>query len=113
MTRGAPPSKETVAITTTNPTYSTAVNMQTVGSVLAKVTNTTDQTVTANLQGTTFDDASFAAPVNLTSKEIAAGATDVFVCADPYAYLRVKAVAGGVPASGGMVVVWEFRHGRD
>lgn len=114
MVRGVNTAKETVAVADTDPIYSDAVDLRTIGKVLCKITNNTDQTVTITPQFTTFDDEDFEASVAGNDVEIATTATGHFVSSDPWAYARVKCVAGGAPAQGGTItVVWEFKHGRD
>lgn len=93
MTRGIAPLPETLAVPDTDPVYSTAADLRTVGKALCKVTNGTDKTVAITPQYTTSDDAAFEAAIDGTSQNIAAGATGHFIVTDPWSFVRAKVVA--------------------
>lgn len=75
---------------------------------IAKVVNDLDQSVTVELEGTTFDDDGFAeGDVDVASVTVAAGAVETLETSTPWAYLRVSAAAGTAPSSGQLKVVFE------
>lgn len=114
MTRGIAPLPETLAVPDTDPVYSTAADLRTVGKALCKVTNGTDKTVAITPQYTTSDDAAFEAAIDGTSQNIAAGATGHFIVTDPWSFVRAKVVAAEAPAAGGsLTIIWSFKHAGD
>lgn len=114
MTRGIAPLPEDLAVPDTDPVYSTAADLRTVGKGLCKVTNGTDKTVAITPQYTTGDDATFEAAIDGTSQNIAAGTTGFFTVADPWSFVRAKVVAAEAPGEGGAItLVWNYKHGCD
>jgi len=114
MTRGVAPLPEALAVPNTDPIYSTVADLRTVGKALCKVTNGTDKAVTITPQYTTGDDAAFAASIDGTPQNPAAGVIGHFVVTDPWSFVRVKAVAADVPAPGSTItLVWGYKHAGD
>jgi hypothetical protein len=137
MTRGVLPTPESVAVPDTDPVYSTAADLRTMGEAICRVTNSTDQTLTITVQTALGDDPDFDAPNE--SGDGFVGATDiggisvtgfvspatstVTLAADgvtyarvsgAWAYARIKAVAAGTPAEGGTLdVAWSAKHRGD
>lgn len=137
MTRGVLPTPESVAVPDTEPVYSTIADIRTVGEAIARVTNSTDQSVVVTVQTALGDDATFSKPnesgdgfvgvadvggISITgyvtpaaaSATLAPGATAYVRVSGAWAYARIKAVATAAPAAGGTLdVAWSAKHRGD
>ncbi len=137
MTRGVLPTPESVAVPDTDPVYSSIADLRTMGEAIARVTNSTDQSVAVTVQTALGDDPTFAKPnesgdgfvgaadvggISVTgfvtpaaaSATLAPGATAYVRVSGAWAYSRIKAVATAVPADGGTLdVAWSAKHRGD
>ncbi len=137
MTRGVLPTPESVAVPDAEPVYSTIADLRTVGEAIARVTNSTDQSVAVTVQTALGDDATFSKPNEsgdgfvgaadvggisiagfvtpaAASKTLAPGETAYARVSGAWAYARIKAVAAGTPTEGGTLdVAWSAKHRGD
>lgn len=132
MTRGIPPIPESIAVPGTNPIYSTVADLRTVGEAIARITNSTDQSVTVTVQTALADDPTFTYPnesgdgdvggisatgfVNPTPAQVTlAPNTSTFArVSGAWAYARIKGVAAATPGEGGTLdVAWGVKHRGD
>jgi len=137
MTRGIPPIPETIPVPDTDPVYSTAADLRTMGEAICRVTNSTDQTLTITVQTALGDDPDFDAPnesgdgfvgaadvggISVTgfvspatsTVTLAAGATTYSRVSGAWSYARVKATPAAAPGAGGTIgVSWGYKHRGD
>ena len=137
MSRGVNVAAESVPVPGTDPVYSSAFDLQTVGEAIVRATNSTDQSLMVTIQTAMGDDRQFSAPnasgdgfvgvsavggIPVTgfvspaspSREIVAGEVAYIRVAGAWAYARLQAVAAAVPAEGGTLDLrWDIKHRRD
>jgi hypothetical protein len=137
MTRGVPPTPETIPVPDANAVLSGVADLRTMGEAICRITNNTSQAVAVTVQTALGDDPTFARPnasgdgfvgaadvggVSVTgfvspatsTVTLAAGATTYARVSGAWSYARVKIAPTAAPAAGGTIVVaWGYKHRGD
>lgn len=137
MTRGVNVAEESVPVPGTDPVYSAAFDLRTIGEAIVRVTNNTDQDLAVTIQTAMGDDEGFASPNSsgdgfvgtsevgkvlvtgfvspaTASRTIAAGGIEFVRVGGAWAYARLRAVAASAPSEGGTLDLrWDVKHRGD
>ena len=134
MTRGVPPTPESVAVLDTDPVYSSIADLRTIGDAICKVVNNTNKAVDATLQLALDDDPTMTDPyeggestggdyvvagvisatAGIAAATLATSGSVYFRVRGPWAFARIKGESAEVPAEGGtLTVVWSYKHRGD
>lgn len=105
--------QEVLTIRNTADHKSAVLDFRTLGKGLVKITNGLNQDCTVTLQGTTFDDPTGLIPADIDVVTVPAGETRYLSTDAPFSYLLCNAKCGTGPASGDLVLTWEFKKGSD